>query len=89
MGRAFGFSPLLQEKLMTVEKLDISDIKEHDGYASTIKSGNTVWNARSTQIITKDDDYDTTNNERINNLEKKINAMQDSLDKILDKLIGA
>jgi len=69
-----------------MEKLSISEIDKHKGYRDTIKSGNIVWNARSTQIITKDDDYDTTNSERINNLEKKINAVQDSLDKILDKL---
>ena len=74
---------------MTVEKLDVSEINKHEGYVSATKAGNTVWNARSTQKIYKEDDYDTTNNERINNLEKKINAMQDSLDKILDKLIGA
>ena len=66
---------------MTVEKLDISDIKEHDGYASTIKAGNTVWNARSTQKIYKEED-------KVEVLEKKVNAMQDSLDKILDKLMG-
>jgi hypothetical protein len=74
---------------MTVEKLDVSEINKHEGYVSATKAGNTVWNARSTQKIYREDDYDTTNNERINNLEKKINAMQDSLDKILDKLIGA
>ena len=74
---------------MTVEKLDVSEINKHEGYVSATKAGNTVWNARSTQKIYKEDDYDTTNNERINNLEKKINAMQDSLDKILDKLMGA
>ena len=66
---------------MTVEKLDISDIKEHDGYASTIKAGNTVWNARSTQKIYREED-------KVEVLEKKVNAMQDSLDKILDKLMG-
>ena len=74
---------------MTVEKLDVSEINKHEGYVSATKAGNTVWNARSTQKIHREDDYDTTNNERINNLEKKINAMQDSLDKILDKLMGA
>jgi hypothetical protein len=73
---------------MTVEKLAISEIDKHDGYASATKAGNTVWNARSTQkIFREEDDYDSTNNEKIKNLEKKVNAMQDSLDKILDRLM--
>ena len=74
---------------MSLEKLNTTEINKHDGYAAATKAGNTIWNARSTQKIHREDDYDTTNNERINNLEKKINAMQDSLDKILDKLMGA
>ena len=74
---------------MTVEKLDISDIKEHDGYASTIKSGNTVWNARSTQVINKDnddDDYEMTNSLKIKSLEKKLDLLQTTLDTVLDRL---
>ena len=74
---------------MTVEKLAVSEINKHDGYSAATKAGNTVWNARSTQKVFKEeDDYDSTNNEKIKNLEKKVNAMQDSLDKILDKLMG-
>ena len=73
---------------MVIEKLSITDIKDHDGYASTIKSGNTVWNARSTQKIHREeeDDYDSTNGKKIERLEKKVNALQDTLEKILHKL---
>jgi len=66
---------------MTVEKLAISEINKHDGYATATKAGNTVWNARSTQKVFKEED-------KVEILEKKVNAMQDSLDKILDKLMG-
>jgi len=66
---------------MTVEKLDVSDINKNEGYVSATKAGNTVWNARSTQKIYREED-------KVEVLEKKVNAMQDSLDKILDKLIG-
>ena len=41
---------------MTVEKLAISEIDKHDGYASATKAGNTVWNARSTQKVFKEED---------------------------------
>jgi Zn-finger protein len=67
---------------MTVEKLDVSEINKHEGYVSATKAGNTVWNARSTQKIYREED-------KVEVLEKKVNAMQDSLDKILDKLTGA
>ena len=66
---------------MTVEKLAVSEINKHDGYAAATKAGNTVWNARSTQKIYREED-------KVEVLEKKVNAMQDSLDKILDKLMG-
>ena len=66
---------------MAVEKLDVSEINKHEGYVSATKAGNTVWNARSTQKIYREED-------KVEVLEKKVNAMQDSLDKILDKLIG-
>ena len=66
---------------MTVEKLAVSEINKHDGYATATKAGNTVWNARSTQKVFKEED-------KVEILEKKVNAMQDSLDKILDKLMG-
>ena len=65
---------------MTVEKLAISEIDKHNGYASATKAGNTVWNARSTQKVFKEED-------KVEILEKKVNAMQDSLDKILDRLM--
>ena len=65
---------------MTVEKLAVSEINKHDGYASATKAGNTVWNARSTQKIFREED-------KVEILEKKVNAMQDSLDKILDRLM--
>ena len=68
---------------MTVGKLSIADIKDHDGYASTIKSGNTVWNARSTQVI-NDDDYEMTNSLKIKNLEKKVDLLQTTLEEVLD-----
>jgi hypothetical protein len=73
---------------MTVEKLSITDIKDHDGYASTIKAGNTVWNARSTQIINKDndDDYEMTNSLKIKSLETKVDFLQTTLEKVLDRL---
>ena len=67
---------------MTVEKLSVSEINKNEGYVSATKAGNTVWNARSTQKIYKEED-------KVEVLEKKVNAMQDSLDKILDKLMGA
>jgi Zn-finger protein len=67
---------------MAVEKLDVSEINKHEGYVSATKAGNTVWNARSTQKIYREED-------KVEVLEKKVNAMQDSLDKILDKLTGA
>ena len=84
-------SPLYYRRYnMTVEKLDVSEINKHEGYVSATKAGNTVWNARSTQKIHREEeDYDSTNGGKINSLEKKVNAMQDSLDKILDKLMGA
>ena len=66
---------------MTVEKLAVSEINKQDGYATATKAGNTVWNARSTQKVFKEED-------KVEILEKKVNAMQDSLDKILDKLMG-
>jgi len=66
---------------MTVEKLSVSEINKHEGYTAATKAGNTVWNARSTQKIYREED-------KVEVLEKKVNAMQDSLDKILDKLIG-
>lgn len=72
-----------------MEKLSITDIKDHDGYASTIKSGNTVWNARSTQVINKDnddDDYEMTNSLKIKSLEKKLDLLQTTLDTVLDRL---
>lgn len=62
---------------MAVEKLNVSEIGEHEGYASTIKAGNTVWNARSTQKIHREED-------KVDLLEKKVNAMQDTLEKILE-----
>ena len=65
---------------MAVEKLNITEINKHDGYASTIKSGNTVWNARSTQKVYREED-------KVDILEKKVNAMQDTLEKIL-KIVG-
>lgn len=74
---------------MVMEKLSITDIKDHDGYASTIKSGNTVWNARSTQVINKDnddDDYEMTNSLKIKSLEKKVDLLQTTLDTVLDRL---
>jgi len=74
---------------MVIEKLSITDIKDHDGYASTIKSGNTVWNARSTQVINKDnddDDYEMTNSLKIKSLEKKLDLLQTTLDTVLDRL---
>ena len=72
---------------MTIEKLSISEIDKHKGYSDAVKSGNTVWNARSTQIIDKDDtDYDSTNSLRIKSLEKKVDLLQDTLEKVLDRL---
>jgi len=71
---------------MTVEKLSVSDTDKHDGYASAIKAGNTVWNARSTQIINKDDDYDMTNSLRIKSLENKVDLLQNTLEKVLDNI---
>ena len=72
---------------MTIEKLSISEIDKHKGYSDAVKSGNTVWNARSTQIIDKDDtDYDSTNSLKIKSLEKKVDLLQDTLEKVLDRL---
>jgi len=62
---------------MAVEKLTLSEIDEHAGYTSTIKAGNTVWNARSTQKIYREED-------KVDILERKVNAMQDTLEKILE-----
>ena len=72
---------------MTIEKLSISEIDKHKGYSDAVKSGNTVWNARSTQIINKDDtDYDSTNSLKIKSLEKKVDLLQTTLDTVLDRL---
>ena len=73
---------------MSLEKLNTTEINKHDGYSAATKAGNTVWNARSTQKIHKpiEDDYDSTNGEKIERLEKKVNALQDTLEKILHKL---
>ena len=72
---------------MTIEKLSISEIDKHKGYSDAVKSGNTVWNARSTQVINIDDtDYDSTNSLRIKSLEKKVDLLQDTLEKVLDRL---
>jgi hypothetical protein len=72
---------------MTMEKLSISEIDKHKGYIDTIKSGNIVWNARSTQKINKNDnDYDSTNSLRIKSLENKIDILQNTLEKVLDDL---
>ena len=48
---------------MPLEKLNATEINKHDGYAAATKAGNTVWNARSTQKIHREeeDDYDSTN----------------------------
>ena len=62
---------------MAVEKLGVSEINKHEGYTSAIKAGNTVWNARSTQKIYREED-------KVDLLEKKVNAMQDTLEKILE-----
>ena len=64
---------------MTVEKLSTSEINKHVGYTAATKAGNTVWNARSTQKIHREED-------KVEVLEKKVNNMQDTLDKILQKL---
>ena len=72
---------------MTMKKLSISEIDKHKGYSDAVKSGNTVWNARSTQIINKDDtDYDSTNSLKIKSLEKKVDLLQTTLDTVLDRL---
>ena len=73
---------------MPLEKLNATEINKHHGYSAATKAGNTVWNARSTQKIhkPKEDDYDSTNGEKIERLEKKVNALQDTLEKILHKL---
>jgi len=73
---------------MTMKKLSISEIDKHEGYSDAIKSGNTVWNARSTQIIKKDneDDYDSTNSLKIKSLERKVDLLQNTLEKVLDRL---
>jgi|TARA_R110000737_G_scaffold5360_3_gene18200 hypothetical protein len=61
---------------MTVEKLGISEINKHEGYATATKAGNTVWNARSTQKVYREED-------KVDILEQKVDAMQDTLEKIL------
>ena len=72
---------------MTIEKLSISEIDKHKGYSDAVKSGNTVWNARSTQVINKDaTDYDSTNSLKIKSLEKKVDLLQTTLDTVLDRL---
>ena len=72
---------------MPLEKLNTTEINKHDGYSAATKAGNTVWNARSTQKIHREeDDYDSTNGKKIERLEKKVNALQDTLEKILHKL---
>jgi len=73
---------------MSLEKLNTTEVNKHYGYSAATKAGNTVWNARSTQKIHKpiEDDYDSTNGEKIKGLEKKVNALQDTLEKILHKL---
>ena len=72
---------------MTIEKLSISEIDKHKGYSDAVKSGNTVWNARSTQVINKDDtDYDSTNSLKIKSLERKVDLLQNTLEKVLDRL---
>ena len=74
---------------MTIEKLSISEIDKHKGYSDAVKSGNTVWNARSTQVINKDnddDDYEMTNSLKIKSLEKKLDLLQTTLDTVLDRL---
>ena len=73
---------------MSLEKLNTTEINKHDGYAAATKAGNTIWNARSTQKIHREEEsnYDSTNSEQIKRLEKKVNALQDTLEKILHKL---
>lgn len=74
-----------QEKLMAVEKLDISEINKHDGYVAATKAGNTVWNARSTQVITKDNEES-----KIESLEKKVSDLQNTMELLqstLDKTL--
>jgi|TARA_R110002110_G_scaffold1081_2_gene4400 hypothetical protein len=73
---------------MTIEKLSTSEINKHAGYVSAIKAGNTVWNARSTQKIHKDndDDYESTTSSKIWSLEKKVELLQTTLEKVLDRL---
>ena len=73
---------------MPLEKLNATEINKHDGYAAATKAGNTVSNARSTQKIHREEEsnYDSTNGEQIERLEKKVNALQDTLEKILHKL---
>ena len=61
---------------MTVEKLGVSEINKHEGYVTATKAGNTVWNARSTQKVYREED-------KVDLLEKKVDAMQDTLEKIL------
>ena len=41
---------------MTVEKLSTSEINKHVGYTAATKAGNTVWNARSTQKIHREEE---------------------------------
>jgi len=65
---------------MTVEKLNESEINKNEGYTAATKAGNTVWNARSTQKIYREED-------KVDILEQKVNDMQDTLEKIL-KVVG-
>jgi hypothetical protein len=77
-----------QEKLMAVEKLDISEINKHDGYVTATKAGNTVWNARSTQVITKDDEESKIERleKKVSDLQSTMELLQSTLDKTLRKL---
>lgn len=77
-----------QEKLMAVEKLDISEINKHDGYVAATKAGNTVWNARSTQVITKDNEESKIESleKKVSDLQNTMELLQSTLDKTLRKL---
>ena len=77
-----------QEKLMAVEKLDISEINKHDGYVAATKAGNTVWNARSTQVVTKDDEESKIESleKKVSDLQNTMELLQSTLDKTLRKL---
>tara|TARA_R100000306_G_C4364965_1_gene137178 strand:- start:1225 stop:1488 length:264 start_codon:yes stop_codon:yes gene_type:complete len=77
-----------QEKLMAVEKLGISEINKHDGYVAATKAGNTVWNARSTQVVTKDDEESKIESleKKVNDLQSTMELLQSTLDKTLKRL---